>query len=398
MEVEIVKFDNLGRGIGYINNKIIFIPKTVPGDIVNIEITLEKKNYYEGKVLSFIKESKQRILPKCPYYSKCGGCDLMHISLSNMLEYKLDKVNDILNNNNISYKVDNIVKSNNLYNYRNKVTLRIVNKIVGYYENDTHFLVEIKECLLCKDIINNVINDLYLLNIINGEITIRCNYKDEVLIIINSSDIISINEELINKYKIIGIIVNDKCLYGEDYFIDKIDNYLFRVSYDAFFQVNNYICSKLFELIKNNTVESKNILDFYCGVGTLGIVASNNNKKVLGVEINENAVKDAFINKCLNQVNNINFICADTKKVVDEIKSDFDTIILDPPRSGVDKNVLDKIIKENINKIIYVSCNPLTLVRDLIVLADYYRIVDITLLDMFPNTEHVEVVTILERI
>ena len=397
MRVEIVKFDNNGRGIGYINDKIIFIPKTVPGDIVKVKIILEKKNFIEGKLKEIITPSKIRKKAICPYFDVCGGCDLMHISISEMLEYKLNKVNDMLIKNNIDYKVEKITKSENPYNYRNKITLKILDKKIGFYENDSHKLVNIEHCYLCKEIINEMLEDITLLNVNNGEIVIRSNYNEEILLSINTEDEILNIDKLVNKYKIVGIIKNDKCIYGENYFIDKINNYLFKVSYNSFFQVNPYICSKLFNLIENNTKESNNVLDMYCGVGTLSLVSSTNAEKVVGVEILENAIKDANLNKSLNNKNNVEFICSDTKKIIGKITGDFDTIILDPPRSGVSKKVIDKIIDVKTDKIIYVSCNPITLVRDLKLFQDDYVIKEMQLLDMFPNTEHVETFVVLEK-
>lgn len=397
MKIEIVKFDNLGRGIGYLNDKIIFVPKSVVGDIIEVKITLEKKNYYEGKIINIIKPSRIRRNAICPYFSKCGGCDLMHISVSENLDYKLEKVNEILDKYNINYEVKEIIKSNSEYNYRNKVTLKVVNKEIGYYENGTHNLVSIDYCYLCNDTINEVIKDLKILNILNGEIIIRCNYNEEILLNIKSLDKIDNIEELINKHKIVGIVQNDKTIYGENYFMDKINNYLFKVSYNSFFQVNSYICGKLFELIEKYTKNSHNIIDLYCGVGTLSIVASNNNSYVLGVEIVENAIIDANLNKKLNNKNNIEFICNDTKKIIEKITSDFDTIIFDPPRSGVSSKIIEKVINEEINKIIYVSCDPVTLVRDLKLLENNYNIIDFKLLEMFPNSEHVESIVLLER-
>ncbi len=397
MKIDIVKFDNLGRGIGYLNDKIIFVPKSVPGDIIEVKITLEKKNYYEGKILNIIKPSRMRKEVKCPYFDICGGCDLMNISVSENLDYKLEKVNEILHKNNIDYEVKEIIKSNSEFNYRNKVTLKIVNREIGYYENNSHNLVSIDYCYLCNDVINEIIKDLKLLEIVNGEIVIRCNYNEEILLNIKSSDEIKNINELINKYKIVGIVQNDKTIYGENYFIDKINNYIFKVSYNSFFQVNPYICGKLFELIEKYTENSHNIIDLYCGVGTLSIVASKNALKVIGIEIVENAIIDANLNKNLNNKKNIEFICNDTKKIIEKITNDFDTIIFDPPRNGVSSKVIEEVINENIEKIIYVSCDPITLARDLKLLENYYNIIDFKLLEMFPNSEHVESIVLLER-
>lgn len=398
MNVEIVKFDNTGRGIGYINEKIIFIPKSVPGDIVNIEITLDKKNFYEGKIVEVIKPSRMRIQPKCPCFNQCGGCDLMNISVSENLDYKLNKVNELFLKNKINYEVKNIIKSNSEYNYRNKVTFKVCDGKFGYYENSSHKLVEIKYCYLCNNTINSLLKDLSFFNIINGEITIRVNYNEELLIHIMSKDKIINIDKIINNHKIVGIIQNDEIIYGENYFIDKINNYIFKVSYNSFFQVNPYICSKLFALIEKETEASEKVIDLYCGVGTLSIVASKNANRVLGVEIVENAIIDANFNKSLNNRDNINFICNDTRNILDKISSDFDTIILDPPRSGVSSKVIEKIIEEKINKVIYVSCNPITLVRDLKLLENNYSIKDIKLLEMFPNSEHIESFVVLTRI
>lgn len=398
MNVEIVKFDNNGRGIGYLNDKIIFVPKSIPGDIVNVEITLEKKNFFEGKILEIIKPSRIRIKPKCPYFDICGGCDLMNISVSENLDYKLNKVNEILTKNKINFEVKDIIKSNSEYNYRNKITLKVINGKVGYFENNSHKLVEINYCYICNDIINDLIKDLKYLNIINGEIIIRVNYNAELLLYIKSDDKIEGIDKLINNHKIVGIVQNDKAIYGESYFIDKINNYMFKVSYNSFFQVNPYICSKLFELIEKETNDSKKVIDLYCGVGTLSIVASKKASLVLGVEIVENAIIDAKLNKSLNNRCNIDFICNDTRNIIDKISSDFDTIILDPPRSGVSSKVIEKIITENINKIIYVSCNPITLVRDLKLLENNYCINEFKLLEMFPNSEHVESFVVLKKL
>jgi len=397
MKVEVIKFDNSGRGIGYLNDKIIFIPKTVPGDIVDVEIVLEKKNYLEGRLVEVITPSKLRQKSICPYFNECGGCDLMHISLSESLEYKLNKVNDILKRNKIDYEVTKIIKSECPYNYRDKVTFKIVDGKIGFFQTDTHKLVEINYCYLCKDAINNVIKDIHTLNIKNGEVIIRCNYNDELLLSLNTLDKIDNIETLINEHKIVGIVNNDKCIYGEDYFIDKINDYLFKVSYNSFFQVNPYICSELFKLIEKYTDKSNNVLDLYCGVGTLSIVASMNAKNVLGVEINSNAIIDANLNKTLNKRNNVDFICEDTKNILNKITSDFDTIILDPPRSGVVQKVLNKIMEVNPDKIIYVSCDPITLARDLKLLEEKYIISNFKLLDMFPETEHNESIVVLEK-
>ena len=395
MEIDIVKMDNLGRGIGYLNNKIIFVPKSFPVDRLKVEIVKEKKNYLEGKIEKIITPSKKRVKPICPYFLECGGCDLLHIPLSEALFYKLEKVKAILKTFGINYEVKKIIKSKERYNYRNKLSLKVVNGKISFYESESHREVEISSCYLAKTKINELIKDLSKLRIQNGLITIRVNYKNEIILIIKSKDEVSIPKTLINNYSLVGIIYNDKCLYGEDYFMEKVLDYIFKVSYNSFFQVNLSICEELFKLVSKYTINSLKVLDLYCGVGTLSVVASGNAQKVVGIEIVENAIKDANLNKKINNLNNLEFICDNTSWAVNKINSEYDTIILDPPRSGVSKRVIEKIKEAKIAKIIYISCDPFTLGRDLNLLLDLYQIQDFVLLDMFPNTKHVESFCIL---
>ena len=396
MKIDVVKFDNNGRGIGYFNDKIIFIPKTVPGDVVNCEIVLEKKNYMEGKLIEIIKPSKLRKEAICPYFNTCGGCQLMHISLSEMLEYKLNKVNELLEKNNIDYQVKDIIKSDNIYNYRNKVTFKIINGKLGFYEHDTHKLVETHYCYLCNKVINDLLKDISLLNIQNGELVIRCNYNNELLLSIKTDDKIENIVSLEEKHKIVGVVKNDQVIYGQDFLIDNINDLLFKISYNSFFQVNPYICAKLFNLINDYISSNEKVMDLYCGVGTLSINSSIKSQYVLGVEIVENAIKDANLNKLLNNKNNVDFVCDDTRNILDKITNDFDTIILDPPRNGVSSKLIEKILEVKTSNIIYVSCNPITLIRDLKLLVNNYNIIEFKLLDMFPNTEHVESIVYLK--
>lgn len=393
--VKIEKCDNLGNGIGFINNKIVFVPKAVVGDTVEVVIKKENKNYQIGELKKIVDPSKSREKVLCPYYFLCGGCDFLGYNYKDTNKFKLNLVNDYFRKSGINFEVREIICGNS-FNYRNKITLKVVNGIVGYFESKTHKILEIKNCLLVNEKINDILKDINTLNISNGEVVIRVNYKSEYLISIVSKDKTNINY-IINNYNVSGIVLNNESIYKNNYFIDKIGNYLFKVSYNSFFQVNPYVCSKLFDLIKENTKFSKKVVDLYCGVGTLSLISSESSESVLGVEIVKNAIKDANYNKKLNNINNVAFICEDSKNVIDKIDESVDTIILDPPRSGVDKKVIDRIIKCGINKVIYISCNPVTLVRDINYLKDYYDIKDAKLLDMFFMTKHVECVLVLYR-
>ncbi len=388
--------DHKGRGIGYIDNKIIFVPNTLVGEEVAVEITKNKKKFLEGKVIEIKKVNPKRCESKCPYFKTCGGCNLLHMSYEDTLDYKLDKIKSILSLSKIDYKDINVIKNDNDYNYRNKIELKIVDGKVGYYKKETHSLVEIEKCIVAKDAINKLIKDISHLNLKNALVTIRCNYNDELLIVIETNDDMLIDTKyLASNHKIVGIIFNDKVMYGESHFIDIINHSLFQVSYDAFFQVNPYVTSKMFKLLKENIPHSNVVLDLYAGVGTLGIVASKSAKKVYSIEIVENAIKDGLINAKMNKIDNIYFMLGDVAKVVYKINDKIDFIIVDPPRKGLDKNTINFLKNQKVESIIYISCDPMTLARDLKDLEDIYEIKEFNIMDMFSYTYHIESLVIL---
>lgn len=397
MNVKIEKMDDFGRGIAYIDNKVVFVPKTIVDDIVDIKIMSEKKKYSIAKVNEIINPSKLRIPFKCPYFDICGGCSLQNVEYRIELEYKLQKINNLLKKNKIDYQVKDIIKSAKRYNYRNKVSLKIEDNIIGYYEKDTHNIVEINKCFLLNDAINDVIDDLPRLSIINGSVIIRSNLKGELLLIIYTD---KLNKDgikyLVNKHRISGIVLNDKCIFGSDFLVDKIDDYKFKISYNSFFQVNPYICKELFKIVKDYTKDANNLIDLYSGVGTLSIVAKENASSVLGVEIIDNAAINAKTNAMLNGVSNISFVASDTNKIISYLEGK-DFVIVDPPRSGLTSKVIEGIKKYQVKNILYVSCDPNTLMRDLNLLLTDYKIIEFKLLDMFPNTYHVESVCVLEH-
>ncbi len=362
--VEIIDYDHKGRGIARINDKIVFIPNTMINEIVNIEITKDKKKYMEGKVIKYIKKNPNRIENLCPYYKHCGGCDILHLPYSDQLDYKQNKISNIIKRyTNENIKINTIVKSDKQFNYRNKVTLHSKNNKIGMYSKGSNSIVEINNCLLLNNELNNYIKTI---DIKNKEIILRTNGKD--------------------------ILDNDESI------IMTIGKYKYIVSLESFFQVNDNVTYKMYEKIKEYCGANKEdiILDLYCGTGTIGIYLSDSCKKVLGIEINKQAIKDANKNKELNGINNIEFIASDVSKVINKIDIKPNIIVVDPPRAGLDEYTIKEIIKINPKKLIYTSCDPMTLARDLNILKYYFNIKEITPFDMFPNTYHVETVCELE--
>ncbi len=394
--MKIEKLNHQGQGIGYIKEKITFVPKSVPGDELDVQITKERTKYNEAKIKRIISPSPERIEASCPYFNTCGGCDLLHMNYESTLDYKVTKVKEILSKYaNLDLPLT-IVKSDNPNYYRNKITLKIFNNQIGYYALKTHSMVPITKCLLALPAINNFIEDIPLLKIHNGEIIIRCNYNNELLIIINTQDKLNINYQNFKaKHKIVGFIINQKVVNGEDHFIDQINNHFFQISFDSFFQINSAICSQIAKFCTKNIKPNTNLLDLYCGVGTFSILLAAQFETVYGIEIMPSAINNALINQKLNQKANIKYLLGDVKLTINKIREPIATIIIDPPRSGLDEATIKTILEIMPQEICYISCEPITLARDLSQLLTNYQVKEIKLFDMFAYTNHVETVVLL---
>ena len=399
MEVVIEKMNHQAMGIAKINGKVVFIPKVIVGDIVDIDIVKEYKNYNIGRVNKIIKKGFKRVDVLCPYYDICGGCSISAYTYEDELEYKVNNVIDIFKRNEIDIK-PNIIKSDNRYGYRNKITLQVSNGIIGLYEEDSNKIVDVDKCLLVSDKLNEII-DIIKKNInVNkcNKIVIRDTYYGIMIIFYGS-----VNNEEVIKYlgkKVVSIYTYDnkyKCIYGEKYLYEMIGEYKYRISPDSFFQVNSRTVNKLYNKVVEYAIKNEkkdNLVDLYCGTGTIGIYLSKYFNNIIGIELNKQAVGDAKENAKINSVNNIEFYAGDVGKIInDQIKAD--VIVVDPPRSGLDKRTKDILLKIKADKIVYVSCNPLTLARDIKELDSGYDLEEITLVDMFPNTHHVESVCVL---
>ena len=391
MKVEIVKLDDFGRGICFVNNKVTFVPNTIPGDIVNIKIIKENKKYNEAILIDLVNSSSDRINAPCPYFGICGGCTLQTLPYEKGISYKKDKVINYFRKMGISITPKVIVNDIH-YNYRNKITLKVVNGVVGYYKLNSHRVVEVNNCMLAEECINDVISIVCGMGIINGEVIIRSNYKSEILIIINSKDKINITN-ISNNIK--GIILNDEVIYGNDYFYEEINNIKYKVSHKAFFQVNRNVASKMFKLVEDFVNDKDCVLDLYSGVGTLGLSASKKTKSVVGVEINKDAVDNANQNALINNLNNAKFIYSDASNIKN-IDVSFNKLIVDPPRAGLSTEVIEFINKKLPDEIIYISCDYHTQARDL-KLLDSYEIIDSYICDLFSYTYHVECICFLRK-
>ena len=371
----------------------------------------------------------------CIYSEYCGGCQYQGVDYRTQLKYKQQTVSDLLSG---FGKVEEIIGMEDPDNYRNKVQFSFGydehhNILCGYYLPDSHQLIDIKGCMLADEGINRIISSIrriiksLKISIYDEKadkgslrhVLIRMSNLNEYMVVIVTAtnnlynekklveDILRFNPEVktivhninsIRTSKILG--ERSIVLYGNGYITDELSGLKFRISPSSFYQVNKRQTEVLYETaISSAELNSKDVLiDAYCGTGTIGLCAARHVKKVIGIELNEEAVNDANINKKLNEMNNVEFICADAGKYMNQLakmKRKIDCVIMDPPRSGSDQKFMSSMVRMDPQKVVYISCNPVTLKRDLNYLKDYYDIKRIIPVDMFPYTKHVETVCLL---
>ena len=384
-EVIIESVDDIGNGVTRINNIVVFVPYTLNNEKVKIKIVSISKRFAVGKVIEFITKSDKRCEVKCNCYNECGGCNFLHINFNDELSIKINYINKLFNTN------INTVLTNNEYNYRNKATFHIKDGKIGYYSEKTNDIIEFNNCLLLDNRINDIYNYLkeHELSTIS-EVIIRVTTKD--IMIVFKGEKYDIND-IINHFNITSIYLNDKLIYGESYIIEEIDNIKYSIYPDSFFQVNKDNMKIMYNKAREYAGYGNNLLDLYCGTGTIGIYLKDNFKHIDGIEINKDSIKNANINKKLNNINNIKFISGDASIAKN---NNYDVIIVDPPRSGLSKKVINFLNKSNAKRIVYISCNPKTLKRD-IDLLNNYKMIKLEIINMFNKTKHIECITLLEK-
>ncbi len=397
MILKIERMNHTGDGIAISDKKVYFIPKAIPNDIVEVndKDIVNHKTYNEVLKYKIQTPSKIRTEVICPYYNNCGGCQLLGLSYENQLKYKKEKVIDILKKYADEIVTPKIIKTTQ-YGYRNKITLQVKKGKIGLYIEKTNTLIPIKKCQLIQNNLNEILPLLQELNLSKITKIILKTMKSKIMIqlvgSINKNEVI---EKLSNK--VTSIWINNDLIYGTPYLEEELFPYKFYISPSSFFQINHKGTIAIYEKVKEYLEKFNNqVLDLYCGTGTIGIYISKQCKEITGIEINKSSIEDAKKNIELNNIKNMHILEGDVGTHLD-IKKTYDTIIVDPPRSGLSNKVKDSLAKIKPPKIIYISCNPLTLARDIKALKEYYNLEKITLVDMFPNTYHVECVCLLSR-
>ena len=400
--IDIVRFNNEGDGVGLYNDFVIFVKGALIDEKVHVKIVDIKKNYAVGKLIGVLSPSEERRVPICPYYNTCGGCNIMHMSEELQLEFKKKKIEDIFKKVcKIDLNVKEICSYNNL-NYRNKVVLRVEGNKIGYYKPRSKDLVDIEECKICDEKINDTIKIIreyinhYKTHKIH-EVIIRT-ARDEVMIYFDSLNPTWQNKFIERCKNVTSIYVKNKLINGLDSINQKINNLGFDISPKSFFQVNPETASNLYKYALKRVNDQNITVDLYSGTGTIAMALAEKSRRVIAIESNKSAVANAKSNLDLNDIDNVEFKLGKVEDLIDELKEfNIDTLVLDPPRSGSDKKTLKSLLKIKPKSIVYISCNPVTLARDYNVIRSMYDILEVKAFDMFPNTHHVETVMILER-
>ena len=445
VEIKIEKIVYGGEGLGYYNGEFaMFVPMSVPGDILKVEIISLKKSYGRALIKEIITPGAERIKDLNHItFEDFQGCDFGMLDYTAQLKYKKEMVEDVVRRigKNSDVLIEDTLESPIEKNYRNKViepfSFNGKEIITGFFKRKSHDVFQVEDNMLNSVLGNKIITELKnILNInkitvydekkhsgILRHVMVRTNSFNEAMLVLIINDkkvtekIKSILKEVMDKFKEITSVyvsLNDRktnvalghknlLIFGEKTIKEDIDNIHFNISPTSFFQINLDQTKRLYSLAISmfENIENKKIVDAYAGTGTIGMILSKKAKKVYSIEIVESAVKDGIQTAKENNINNVQFICGDVNKELGKlIKAEkVDSIILDPPRKGIDEESLINISKVGIEEIVYISCNPSTFARDVEILEkEGYKLVKVKPVDMFPQTSHIEVVGRLIKI
>lgn len=437
-KVKCFDMDEEGKGIIKIRGKEVHIPNLLQGETALVELS-RRGSFLKGRVLRIEERSSKRVVPRCQHFDKCGGCHLQHLSYESQGEFKQKMVEKLMKP---FGRVNRILTMDQPYYYRNKIHSTVAGdkrgKIIsGIYEENTHRVIPIENCMIqdkradeiivsIREIMNSFKIRSYDEDTGQGflrHILIKTGFtsKEIMVVLIVGSQVFAGKNNfvstLIKKHPEITTIVmnvnnrktsavlgdNEKVLYGKGYIEDSLCGCIFQISPKSFYQINpiqtEILYGKAIDLAKLTGKET--IIDAYCGIGTISLIASKSAKKVIGVEINKDAVRDAIKNSKRNDIKNAVFYnddAGDFMVALAEEKQSIHTVFMDPPRSGSDEKFLSSLVKLKPRQVIYISCNPVTQARDLNYLTkNGYRVSEIQPVDMFPHTFHVECVVKIER-
>lgn len=423
--VETNGYSSDGAAVARLNGYIIFVKGGISGEKYNVRLTDISKTYSKAEIVEILKSSENRIASDCSSYPECGGCCLRHMTYDEELEVKRQKVNNALKRlGDINIEIDHVNPSPKLTEYRNNVQFKVQTTgsktVFGFYKNSSHTVVPCDSCriqpveankiasVLCEKISDPLEEIIIRKAEYTGEILcgIKCKNTPEIKYFID------ILREFVPKIK--GIVLyndrnsgkySEKVLWGRNYIEDTLCGRKFRITCRTFYQINPLQTENLYGKAIEYALDGKETigkaLDLYCGIGTIGISASKYAESIVGIEIVKESIENAKRNAIINNLENTSFFCGDAKEQVEKLKKSGyspDVIFTDPPRSGMDDKTIDIITGMSPYRIVYVSCDPATMSRDLKKMsAKGYEVKKISAFDMFPRTEHVETVCILSK-
>lgn len=439
--VDIIDQGYEGEGIAKIDNYTIFIPGAIKNEKIRILIVKVNTSHAFGKIIEILQASSARMQSDCATYQRCGGCNLRHMNYESTLKLKQEIVQNLVNKTlQKKIKVNETIGMEKPYHYRNKAQYPVGydkngNIVTGVYAARTHEIIPSNNCWIQNSISEEIAkwiiefmkeNKITPYNektrkgsIRHIVIKVGIHTNETMCILVVNDKKLPQEEKLVkgllekfNHIKTIIKNVNSKdtnvilgkenvTLYGNGFIQDKLGKYIFKISPLSFYQINPLQTEKLYQTaIEYANLNKEDVaLDLYCGIGTIGIFASEKVKKVYGIEIIKEAIEDAKENAIKNKIKNVEFYCADVEEALDQIvtkeKVKPSVIFVDPPRKGLDQTTIQNILKYMPNRVVYISCNPSTLVRDLKILEEQYVIKKIQPVDMFPYTSHVECCSVL---
>jgi 23S rRNA (uracil1939-C5)-methyltransferase len=427
-----------GAGVAKVNGYALFIPQALPGETVDIKVVKTKAGYGYGRLLQVQTKSEHRVEPPCPIFYKCGGCQIQHMDYSAKLAYKQKQVKDVMDR---VAKLPNVpvrpvIGMDDPWRYRNKSQVPVAfqqgDLVAGFYAKRSHSIVDMDQCIIQhkeNDIVVQTVKQLakelripayeeqshqgVLRHIVarygktTGQVMVVLVTKEKKLphkeafisgIRKHVPGVVSIVQNINNKRTNVIFGQQTEVLWGKHYLYDEINGIQFAISARSFYQVNpeqtNRLYSKALEYA--DLTGNETVIDAYCGIGTISLFLAKKARHVYGVEIVPEAIKDAKRNAKLNQITNATFAVGQAEEVIPRWYDqgiDADVIVVDPPRKGCDEALLRTMIEMKPKRIVYVSCNPGTLARDLRILEDGgYKTEEVTPVDMFPQTTHVEAV------
>ena len=440
LTVTITDMTRRGEGVGHFMGQALFVDGAVVGETVEVELTAVKQQYLKGKMSQILADSKNRKTPDCPAFPKCGGCQWLHLTASCENELKRQTVINAFKHigglTDAAEKVRPTIGMAQPIRYRNKAQLKVSDAGIGFFQKGSHAVVPIGDCLNQKRPLGPVLavcqKWMAALKLIpydeksrRGDVRgflLRTNRQGDVMLVpVVSHDLSSEQKrqtvqifEGLPQLKSLMLNIHTKpnnrvlgtkteLLAGEAFIEEGLCGYTFNISPQSFFQVNTIQAEKLYEKAKGYAAltGAETLWDLYCGTGTIGICMAKDAERVLGVEIVPEAVEDARKNAKRNHIQNISFICGKAEDVMPEqIRqgSRADVAVVDPPRKGCARTLLDSLIACRIPKIVYVSCDPATLARDVGILTKAgYELIEATPVNMFPGTGHVECVVLMSK-